>query len=100
MTNFIGIIIFIAGFILGAAVIWFIRQREQQNLGDRADQLENAFGKLSREALDANQKTFLELAKSQFEGLLKSSDGQLDEKKKLIDSSVKEMKTQLETIER
>lgn len=100
MTNISGIILFIVGFIVGGGAIWLIRQREIKNLSDSARQLEDAFGKLSREALDANQKTFLELAKSQFEGLLKSSDGQLDEKKKLIDGTVREMKAQLENLTR
>jgi len=63
-----------------------------------ADQMKNAFGNLSKEALGEVQSTFMELAKNQLDTHLKTSDEQLDGKKKLIDSSLKEMKTQLENL--
>ncbi|MFH1851539.1 MAG: DNA recombination protein RmuC [Candidatus Neomarinimicrobiota bacterium] len=100
MTNFTGIALFVIGFISGAIVIWLVRQRELKSVAASQKQLEDAFGSLSREALDANQKTFLELARSQFDNLLKSSDNQLDEKKKLIDGTINDMKTQLENLNR
>ncbi len=107
MSNYMGIILFIIGFITGGVLIWFIRQRELAAVERDRDQaaearetsnkqLEDAFGNLSKAALSDNQKIFLELAKSKFDDLLKSSDSQLDEKKKLIDSTVKDMKAQLE----
>ena len=111
MANYIGIILFIIGFISGGALIWFIRQREitatlrdhEQSEAARETsrkQMEDAFGNLSKAALSENQKSFLEIAESQFKTLLKSSDNQLGEKKKLIDSTVKDMKTQLEHLNR
>ncbi len=100
MTNYIGIILFIVGFISGGALIWFIRQRELNSMATSQKQLEDAFGNLSKAALSENQKSFLEIAETQFKTLLKSSDSQLDEKKKLIDSTVKDMKSQLESLNR
>ncbi len=100
MSNFTGIILFIIGFISGGILIWFIRQREMQAAAANQKQLEDAFGNLSRAALSENQKSFLEIAENQFKSLLKSSDTQLDEKKKLIDNSIRDMKTQLENLNR
>jgi len=100
MSIYTGIILFIIGFISGGILIWFVRQREMQAVQANQKQLEDAFGSLSKEALSENQKIFLELAQSQFDALLKSSDGQLDEKKKLIDNTVRDMKIQLEHLNR
>ncbi len=100
MSIYTGIILFIIGFISGGVLIWFVRQREMQSIQANQKHLEDAFGSLSKEALSENQKIFLELARSQFDALLKSSDGQLDEKKKLIDNTVRDMKIQLEQLNR
>ena len=96
MEFFSGILLFLAGFIIGSAIVWFIRQKELDSTQIREDGLKEIFGNISREALDQNIETFLKLAESKFGELLKSSDVQLDEKKKLIDLSIKEMKNQLE----
>lgn len=90
------ILFFTLGLAIGGALIWFLRQREINSSKGNASQLKDVFGNLSREALKENQETFLDLAKSQFEGLLKTSDGQLEEKKKLINSNIESMKAQLE----
>jgi DNA recombination protein RmuC len=68
---------------------------KRNNLPDQ-QQIKDAFGNLSKEALDQNIETFMKIAESKFGDLMKSSDAQLDEKKKLIDSSLVEMKKQLE----
>lgn len=98
MPYWIGIILFIVGTIFGAIIVWLLRQREISNIRKTEDELKNAFSTLSREALDSNQKSFFELARNQFENLTKSSGQQLDEKKKLIDSTIKEMKSHLENL--
>ncbi len=91
-----GIILFLVGFSAGAIIIWFMRQNELDSARLGQDGLKDIFGNMSREALDQNIETFLKLAESKFGELLKSSDAQLGEKKKLIDISIKEMKDQLE----
>lgn len=98
MPYWIGIILFIVGTVFGAIIVWILRQREISNIRKTEDELKNAFSTLSREALDSNQKSFFELARNQFENLAKSSGQQLDEKKKLIDSTIKEMKSHLEKL--
>ena len=98
MPYWIGIILFIVGTIFGAAIVWLLRQREISNIKKTEDELKDAFSSLSRDALDKNQQSFLALARSQFENLTKSSGQQLDEKKKLIDSTIKDMKSHLENL--
>jgi len=98
MPYWIGIILFIVGTIFGAISVWLLRQREISNIRKTENELKDAFSSLSREALDNNQKSFFELARNQFDNLSKSSGVQLDEKKKLIDSTITEMKSHLERL--
>ena len=91
-----GIILFLIGFAAGAMIIWFMRQKELDSARIGEDSLKDIFGKLSLEALTENQKVFFEIAENKFADLLKSSDAQLDEKKKLIDSTLEEMKKNLD----
>jgi len=96
MELFSGIILFLIGFAVGSTIVWFMRQKELDSSQVKEDALKEIFGNISREALDENIETFLKLAENKFGELLKSSDVQLDEKKKLIDASIKEMKNHLE----
>lgn len=98
MTYIIGIILFIVGLLVGALFVWFVRQKEINSIRKTEDEIKDAFSSLSRTALDENQRSFFELAKNQFENLTKSSGQQLDEKKKLIDSTIKDMKDHLERL--
>ena len=79
-----GIILFLIGFVVGSLIVWFMRQKELDSNRLREDGLKEIFGNISRQALDQNIETFLKMAESRFSELLKSSDGQLDEKKKLL----------------
>ncbi len=98
MTYIIEIIIFVVGLLIGSLFVYFFRQREINSIKKNEDELKDAFSSLSREALDKNQQSFLTLARSQFENLSKSSGQQLDEKKKLIDSTIQDMKSHLENL--
>ncbi len=87
-----GILLLTIGLIIGAGIVFFMKRSSEPD----QQQMKDAFGNLSKEALDQNIDTFMKIAESKFGDLLKSSDAQLDEKKKLIDSSLEEMKKQLE----
>ena len=71
-----GILLFIIGFILGGAAVWFLRQKEVESIKESQEQVKNAFGDLSNEVLIENQKNFLELAEDKFSSLLGKSDEQ------------------------
>ena len=79
------IIIFILGACLGGGAVWFLRQKQMESIQDSQQQLKDAFGNLSKEALDANLDSFLKLAESKFSDLVGKSDEQLGKKKELID---------------
>lgn len=83
------IILFVIGFGVGAFVVWQIKEKEQQERQRSEAELESAFGNLSRQALTESQTQFLELARGEFQKLEQSSGQQLDQKKELIDSSLK-----------
>jgi len=100
MSIFIGITLFILGLILGMALVWVLKQKEISALISHQDQLKAEFSSLSREALDQNQKAFLTLAEDKFKTLMNSSEVQLDEKKKLIDLTLADMKKNLEGLSR
>ena len=87
-----GILLLVIGIALGAVIMLLLKRN---NAPDQ-QQLKDAFGNLSKEALDQNIETFIKIAESKFGDLMKSSDAQLDEKKKLIDSTLNDMKKYLE----
>lgn len=92
------ILIFILGICIGGGAVWFLRQKQMESIQDNQAQLKAAFGSLSKEALDSNLDSFLKLAESKFSDLIGKSDEQLGSKKKLIDESLKEMKTDLKNL--
>ena len=96
--DLIGLILFIFGFILGGGLIWFIRQKDVDSIQQNQDEIKLEFENLSNKVLLANQEKFLDLASSKFSDLIQNSDKQLENKKQLIDSTLKDMKTNLDTL--
>ena len=92
------IFLFLIGFIAGGVLIWFVRQKELDVTTHNNDSLKAVFGDLSKQALDANLESFLKLAETRFNDLLKSSDEKLGKKKELIDSTLKDMKSDLKDL--
>ncbi len=90
-----GILLLIVGVIIGTVLVLFIKRESQP---DQQQQIKDAFGNLSKEALDQNIAILMKIADSKFNEHLKSSDAQLEEKKKLIDFSLEEMKKQLQVL--
>lgn len=93
-----GILLFILGFGSGASIVWYFRQTHDKSIQKNQNDLKQEFENLSNKVLLENQDKFLKLASTQFSDLLKNSDKQLDSKKDLIDSSIKEMKENLKDL--
>ncbi len=93
-----GLILFIFGFILGGGLVWFIRQKDVDSIQQNQDEIKLEFENLSNKVLLANQEKFLDLASSKFSDLIKNSDKQLENKKELIDSTLKDMKDNLDSL--
>ena len=67
---------------------------------DRAEQkLSDAFKAIASEALSSNNKTFLDLAKSQFEVIHEQSTGELEKRRQSIDDTMKPVKESLEKVD-
>ena len=89
------IILFVGGFVVGGFVVWQMKQRELEDRRRSEEELEAAFGNLSRQALTENQTQFLELARGEFQKLEKHSGEQLNQKKELIDTSLQNITTSI-----
>ena len=95
-----GIIIFIIGAVFGSALYHYIKESHTKSEDKVQSELEMVFGKVTKDALNENIQTFLSLAEDQFKKLTSTSGAQLEEKKKLIDASVQDMKKSLENLTR
>ena len=93
-----GIIFFFIGFFIGGAIIWILRQNEIESMKKGEQQLKQTFSDISNEALLANQKKFIELAEDKFSSVLGKTDENLDKKKELIDSALKQMNSDLKNL--
>ena len=93
-----GILIFLAGFCLGCLLVFILKKKELKSIKESQEELKAVFGNLSNEALLQNQKKFLEIAEDKFSTLIGKSDEQLGRKKELIDTTLKEMKSDLKTL--
>ena len=96
--EFSGIIFFIIGFFSGGGIIWVLRQNEIDSFKKGHEQLKEIFSDLSNEALLENQKKFIELAEDKFSVVLDKSDENLGKKKELIDSTLKQMNSDLKNL--
>ena len=100
--DFIGIIWFIIGFAFGAVIIFFFYRNNDESIKKNQEGLKQEFEKefksISNEVLLDSQEKFLGLAKQEFEKLNKDSVKDLEGKKELIDSTLKEMKHNLDNL--
>ena len=93
-----GLLLFILGFLIGGGFVWFFRQKDVDSIQQSQDNIKQEFENLSNKVLLDNQEKFLELASSKFSDLIQNSDKQLENKKELIDSTLKEMKANLDNL--
>ncbi len=111
------IITFITGFILGALLLWIITSRHNKQARELAQELirhtqqekmqelerllgnvKDAFGRLSMETLSKTTGEFLKLADQKFGEQSKTNQTVMDNKKSLIDQTLKQMKSELERV--
>lgn len=95
-----GIIVLIIGIILGGVAVFLISSRLGRDRRPPAEEMKDAFTALSMEALSKSTEEFLKLASETLKGQLAKGESTLDEKKKLIDSNLEELKKQLEGLTR
>lgn len=78
--------------IIGAISGWFLKNSQAKAEEQR---LRDSFFNLSREALQQNNESFLELAKTKFDVLKAENKAELDIKKTAIEGDISGLKTQL-----
>ena len=96
--DFTGVIFFLLGLLSGGLIIWFVSQKGMESLKRNQAEIKQEFENISNKVLLENQNQFLNLAKSEFAQLNKNSVKELDGKKELIDSTLKEMKDNLDNL--
>ncbi len=112
------IITFIAGFVLGAAIVYLLKSRQKEEARAIADELlrdsdvrrqqdidrviehvKLSFGSLSNEALTKANDEFLKIRKTLMESDREVHVKELDSKKGLIDESLKSVKSELDKVQ-
>ena len=97
----LGIALFLLGYWLWqknrkvAALEGLLRQKEQQLLQQAQERLENTFKALSADALERNNRSFLELAKATLEKYQEGAKGDLDKKQQAIQELIAPVKETL-----
>ncbi len=99
-----------AGIIVGFLVFWAVSRIKKglmgsnspardKEVGDIIDKLKGAFDTLSMEALSRNSEEFLRLAKEKLEATTALGEKDLENKKKLIDQTFTDMKSEFSKVE-
>ncbi|MEE9167686.1 MAG: DNA recombination protein RmuC [Candidatus Neomarinimicrobiota bacterium] len=92
------IIIFLAGFLLGALMIYVVMVQRDKRLELTKGEMKDAFASLSLDALSRNTDQFLKVAKEALKGQVEKGEINLEEKKKLIDANLEKMASVLEDL--
>lgn len=104
------IVLMLAGIIFGAGLVLFFlwlrsragfdaQKQKSKDLEDIVEKLKGVFASLSLEALSKNSEQFLKLAHQRLEAAADLGEKDLEGKKKLIDQTFGEMKTELSKVE-
>ncbi|MDH5718770.1 MAG: DNA recombination protein RmuC [Spirochaetia bacterium] len=92
------IVSFAAGLLIGVLVMAIISRKEKRSEEEKQKYFENLFGNLSKQALTENQKSFFEVAKNEFDNLVKKSESKFEEKSKILDTSLQEMNSKISNL--
>lgn len=88
------------GMFIGAVIAYLINRFLLQKGQDNQDHMKAIFNELSQSALDAQSERFLQLAETKLQAQTKEGEKDLEGKKKLIDSSLNNLKGDLGKVEK
>lgn len=88
-----------AGFLLGAAVAWFILRVSSRHDADARAKLAEDSNAYFSQALKSSNETFLLLAKTSLEGFHERARGDLDLRRQAVDDLVKPIRESLEKVD-
>jgi DNA recombination protein RmuC len=89
----------VIGLIVGAAAAWLVMRTRLSAERKGQEELTTAFRALSAEALKSSNEEFLQLARTQLEGLQRSAQGDLDQRQKAVAQLVSPLKESLEKVD-
>jgi DNA recombination protein RmuC len=89
----------VLGLVVGAGAVWLVMRA--RSAADRRTQAEltTAFRALSADALASNNAEFLQLAKTQLEGMQREARGDLDQRKQSVEQLVTPLKESLQKMD-
>lgn len=94
------------GFFVFLVIFWIKKMlsrgmelKKEKDLGDIVEKLKGIFASLSMDALSKNSEEFLKLAQQKLEASSAIGEKDLENKKKLIDQTFTDMKTELSKVE-
>jgi DNA recombination protein RmuC len=97
------ILAFVAGAVIGGALIWFLERRaasaKQAALTDTESRLRDTFKSLSADVLKDTNRSFLDLAKSELSLLQQSAQHDLATRQHSIDELVKPLQEKLKSVD-
>ncbi len=96
--EFSSLIILIAGIVIGSLIVYFISRQRVRSEQQVTSGMKDTFAALASEALDKSMDQFLKLAKETLKNQIEKGELNLEEKKKLIDVSLKNMSEVLEDL--
>ena len=83
---------FLIGLLFGGVIIWLFKRKGSLVVEHQLKEIEKTFEDISNQTYLKNQKQFLDLADYRLSNLIKQSDRQLEQKKEIIDLSLKRYK--------
>jgi DNA recombination protein RmuC len=93
------VLVFCAGLGVGALIVWLAMRWQLLHAEDAKSRLSDAFKGLCADALDVNNRTFLELARLSFEKHQETARGEMDQRRQAIADMVKPVRESLERVD-
>ena len=93
-------IFLLVGILVGAGAMFAVNHYVLKRNNDNQEHLKAVFNELSQSALDSQSERFLQLAETKLQAQTKEGEKDLEGKKKLIDSSLTNLKGDLNKVEK
>ncbi len=89
---------FLIDLLFGGVIIWLFKRQGSLVVENQLKQIEKTFEDVSNQTYLNNQKQFLDLADYRLSNLIKQSDSQLEQKKEIIDVTLKGIKYDIKSL--
>jgi DNA recombination protein RmuC len=94
------VLLFIVGGAIGGAIVWLFLRERLATQRRATTEMDTAFKALSADALKATNASFLELAKTQFDGLHSTAEADLDRRREAVEQLVEPIAESLKKVDK